>query len=275
MSQRRACHTLGVARSTVRYAPSSSERDKQLVQTLHKLKCAHPEWGYRKMRSRLLELGWHMSVNKVYRIWREHGWQCTRSTRRRKKAAGQTQNACHIRKATRGNQVWSVDFVKDRTMDGKPLKILTVLDEYTREAVAIEIRRTMGQQDVRDILVKLFQTRGVPAFIRSDNGGEFAGQLIGEAMRACGSDVALIAPGSPWQNGKNERFNGILSQEVLSKELWGTVREAQVVCNQWKQIYNEVRPHGSLGLRTPAEYAQHARDLGQWHHHLLDEALAM
>lgn len=275
VSQRRACECLGVARSTVRDTSTKPERDRQLVADLHKLKREHTEWGYRKMRRRLVETGWHVSVNKVYRIWREHGWQCTRSTSRKKKAAGQTQNACHIRQATQGNQVWSIDFVKDHTMDGKALKNLTVLDEYTREAVAIEIRRTMGQQDVRDILVKLFEERGVPAFIRSDNGGKFAGQLIGEAMKSCGSEVALIAPGSPWQNGKNERFNGILSQEVLSKEIWGNVREAQVVCNQWKQVYNEVRPHGSLGMMTPACYAQHALGSGQWHHQSLDQALAI
>ena len=167
-------------------------------------------------------------------------------------------------KAEHGNHAWAVDFVTDHTHEGKPLKILTVLDEYTREALAVEVRRTMGQKDVRDVLMGLFKERGTPEFVRSDNGGEFVGELIGQSLKECGSQVALIAPGSPWQNGKNERFNGILSQELLSREVWGNLKEAQVLCEQWRQKYHEVRPHGSLGMMTPSAYAEQARQEGRW-----------
>lgn len=250
------------------------QQDAQLIEAIAQLRQTSTDWGYRKMTQRLRETGWQVNPKRVYRIWREQGWLCPKPVSRKNKAAGESANACHIRKAQRGNQVWAIDFVKDRTMDGRTLKILTILDEYTREAVAIEVRRSMGQRHVRDILHDQFAKRGVPEFIRSDNGGEFAGELIGEALKEWGSDVALIAPGSPWQNGKNERFNGILSQEVLSKELWGNVLEAQVVCNQWRHIYNTVRPHGSLGLMTPSAYAEQAFKGGDWHLHRLPEKMA-
>ena len=163
-----------------------------------------------------------------------------------------------------GNEVWALDFVSDRTCDGKSLKILTVLDEHTREALAVKVERKMGAADVRGVLLGLFMERGIPAFVRSDNGSEFAGHLLEEAMSAVGSEVALIAPGSPWQNGKNERFNGILVEEVLSREVWGSLLEAQVVCEQWRETYNQVRPHGSLGMMTPHQYALHEKQRGCW-----------
>ncbi len=212
----------------------------------------------------LKERGYHVNHKRVYRIWKDQGWQRPRPKKKQDKPRGDRTNACHVRRAEYGNHAWAVDFVTDHTHEGKPLKILTVLDEYTREALAVEVRRTMGQKDVREVLMGLFKERGAPEFVRSDNGGEFAGELIGQSLKECGSEVALIAPGSPWQNGKNERFNGILSQELLSREVWGNLKEAQVLCEQWRQRYNEVRPHGSLGMMTPSAYAEQARQEGRW-----------
>ncbi len=244
--------------------------DTTLIETLALLRVEFETWGYRKLTGVLRERGWQVNHKKVYRIWREQGWQRSPPPARKAKHTGETSNACHIRRAEYGNHAWAVDFVKDRTRDGKPLKILTVLDEYTREALAVEVARTMGQKQVREVLLRLFDDRGTPGFVRSDNGGEFAGSLLGSALEEMGSEVALIAPGSPWQNGKNERFNGILSQELLSREVWGNLLEAQVLCEEWRKRYNEVRPHGSLGMKTPSAYAKLAREQGRWR---LDETV--
>lgn len=238
--------------------------DTDLIQALAQLRIEFESWGYRKLTGVLKERGWQVNHKKVHRIWKEQGWQRRQPVSRKAKHTGDSSNACHIRRAEYGNHAWAIDFVQDRTQDGKSLKILTVLDEYTREALAVRVSRRMGQKQVREVLVELFEERGVPEFVRSDNGGEFAGKVLRVALKEMGSEVALIAPGAPWQNGKNERFNGILSQELLSREVWGNLLEAQVMCEKWRQRYNQVRPHGSLSMMTPDAYAQRARQLGHW-----------
>jgi putative transposase len=263
VSERRACQTLGVARSTFRYE-SVAPDDHELIALLRALRVEFDTWGYRKLTGVLKTRGHQVNHKRVHRIWKAQGWQRPRLKKKQDKPRGDKTNACHIRAAEMGNHAWAVDFVTDHTHEGKVLKILTVLDEYTCEALAVEVRRSMGQKDVRDVLMRLFMKRGVPEFVRSDNGGEFAGELISQSLKKCGSEVALIAPGSPWQNGKNERFNGILSQELLSREVWGNLKEAQVLCEQWRQRYNEVRPHGSLGMATPSDYAEQVRQDGRW-----------
>lgn len=250
----------------MRYSSVKPDLDASVIEHLAGLRARHRDWGYRKLTRLLQNEGFGVNHKRIYRICKEQGWLCEPPQARSNKARGDSQNACHIRQATCANQVWAIDFVKDRTMHGKPLKVFTIVDEYSRECLAIEVRHTMNQREVADVLLELFKSRGVPEWIRSDNGGEFSGKWIGQVLEMCGSEAALIAPGSPWQNGKNERFNGILSQEVLSKEVWGNALEAQVCCNQWKEIYNQVRPHGSLGLMTPEEYATQARLQGKWHH---------
>ena len=263
VSQRRACRVLGASRTTMRYE-SVRAPDDDLINVLAQLRVDLPTWGYRKLTGVLRERGWHVHPKRVHRIWKEQGWQRRTPRKRTSKATGQSRNACHIRKAEYANHAWAVDFVVDRTWDGKPLKILTILDEYTREALAIEVRRSMGQEQVKTVLANLFKTRGTPEFVRSDHGGEFSGDLIQAALKELGSETALIAPGSPWQNGKNERFNGILSQEVLSREVWGNLLEAQVVIEKWRTVYNQIRPHGSLNMMTPHAYAEQARQDGTW-----------
>jgi len=224
-------------------------------------------WGYRKCAQILRTTkGWErLNDKRVERVWREHGFQRRRPSSRKHKASGSTQNACHVRKAECGNQVWAIDFVQDQTMDKRKLKILTVLDEYTREALRIEVQRTMGARQVVRVMQELIMERGAPAFIRSDNGGEFANDLLRQAMGRLEVEIALIAPGSPWQNGKNERFNGILSQEHLSRELFGNLREAQVLSVDFQRLYNEVRAHGALGMQTPAEFAAKEKKQGRWY----------
>lgn len=265
VSQRRICSTLGVARTTARYEPIVRSDEQVLTNELAKLKVAYPEWGYKKQTQCLKDLGWKVNHKRVMRIWQQNGWQVPKSVSRKKKASGSTDNACHIRRADKGNQVWAVDFVEDATHDGRKLRFLTVLDEYTREGLALEVARSMGADKVRKVLEALIEKRGAPQFVRSDNGSEFTAKLVQQALKEMGTESAFIAPGSPWQNGKNERFNGIVSQELLSKELWGNVLEAQVLSNQWLDTYNQVRPHGSLGLMTPAAYAHQARQKGCWY----------
>ncbi len=264
VSQRRVCKVLGVSRTTARYEPIVPADEKHLTDELARLKLQHPDWGYKKMTQLLKTLGWKVNHKRVWRLWRQHAWQVPTAKVRKKKAPGVTDNACHIRCATKGNQVWAVDLVEDSTSDGRKLRFLTVLDEYTREGLEIEVARKMGAKLVREVLTRLMRQRGVPQFIRSDNGAEFTATLVQNALKAMGSESAFIAPGSPWQNGKNERFNGILSQELLSKELWGNVLEAKIISKQWLHTYNHIRPHGSLGMMTPCQYARQAKHKGSW-----------
>ena len=263
VSQRRVCQVLGVPRTSARYRPKVRE-DADLIAALSQLRVEFPTWGYRKLTGVLRQQGWQVNPKRIFALWRAHGWQRRPSACRKVKATGSLANACHVRRAEVANHAWAVDFVSDRTWRGQKLKILTVVDEYTREALAIEIRPSMGQAEVSEILGKLIQERGAPEFVRSDNGSEFAAKMAEQALKEHGVEVALIAPGSPWQNGKNERFNGILSQEVLSREVWGNLLEAQLVVSRWRTLYNEVRPHGSLGMMTPNAYAQKAREEGMW-----------
>lgn len=253
-----------MSRSTARYEPTVRDDEQELTEKLAELKVTYPEWGYKKMTRCLKNLGYNVNHKRVMRIWQRNGWQVPKKSSSTKKAPGATENACHVRCAEMGNQVWAVDFVSDTTLDGRKLRVLTVLDEYTREGLAIEVGRSMGAKQVREVLTALVKQRGAPQFVRSDNGSEFTAQLVQKALEGLGSESAFIAPGSPWQNGKNERFNGIVGQEVLNKELWGSVVEAQAVTKQWLVVYNTIRPHGSIGLMTPHQYALHAREQGLW-----------
>lgn len=251
-------------RATARYQPIVRDDEEDLVKELAKLKADYPEWGYKKQTQCLKTRGWNVNHKRVWRIWRQHGWQVQAPAPRKAKAAGVSDNACHIRKAQMGNQVWAVDFVEDCTSDGKKFRLLTVMDEYTREGLALVAGRSMGAKKVKEALYELIRERGAPEFVRSDNGSEFTAKLVQEALKEIGSESAFIAPGSPWQNGKNERFNGIVSQELLSKELWGNLLEVRVISKQWLTTYNKIRPHGSLGMMTPDAYAKKARLQGDW-----------
>lgn len=264
LSQRRVCKALGLSRSLVRYKPKLADDEAELLAALTRVRHKHPTWGYRKTAQYLRNQGWELNDKRVERLWRQHGWQCRRPAPR-KKAAGDCSNACHIRRATQGNEVWAVDFTQDKLANGQKVRMLTVLDEFTRETLCVAVAKHWTAQMVVEELSELFAQRGAPSFIRSDNGSEFTAKLVGEALKLSGCQVALIAPGSPWQNGKNERLNGILQQELLRRECFGSVLEAQVVVNQWRELYNDERPHGSLGMMTPNEYARQARLQGRWY----------
>lgn len=162
------------------------------------------------------------------------------------------------------NQAWAVDFVQHHTEDGKRLKILTVVDEYSREALAVEVARTMSHKDVFKVLVGLIVQRGAPELVRSDNGSEFIAKGIQQALLEQGVESAFIAPGSPWQNGKNERFNGLLGQEELDRETYCSLAEARVMIEAYRRDYNGVRPHSAIGYMSPDTFAQSQRERGAW-----------
>lgn len=235
-----------------------------MIRELHKLKAKHPRWGYKKIHRLLVEDGWKVNHKRVQRLWRQEGLGVVRKPAKKRKAPGDESNACHIRKAEGVNHVWSVDFMHDQTEDGKALKILTILDEYSREALAVEVRRRMGQGDVWEVVEMLMKQRGKPGFIRSDNGSEFVAKKLQDCVKRMGSECVFIAPGSPWQNGKNERFNGIFRDEVLNREIFHNLEEGRYIAEKFRVEYNEVRPHGALGFQTPAAFSKAHQASSEW-----------
>ncbi len=214
----------------------------------------HPRYGYRRIAAKLRKEGWKVNRKRVYRLWRQEGLQVPIRQRKRRHR-GSSANSCTRRRSERPNMVWSYDFVMDQTDDGRRLKWLAIVDEYTRECLRLEVARTMEAEDVVAILRGLVAERGLPEFIRSDNGPEFIAQAVQKYLAARGGQTAFIAPGAPWENAYSETFNSRLGDELLKREVFTSLREAQVLGAGYRREYNEERPHSSLGYRTPVEYA--------------------
>ena len=208
-------------------------------------------YGYRRVTELLQREGWRVNHKRVERLWRREGLKVPKKQKKRGRL-WLTDGSCLRMKPERPNHVWSYDFVADRTVDGRPLKMLTILDEYTRECLAIDVQRRMGSIHVLERLADLFIERGTPAYIRSDNGSEFTAQLIRFWLGALDVGTLFIEPGSPWENGYNESFNGKFRDEFLNGELFYTLAEAKILIERWRREYNEFRPHSSLGYRPPA-----------------------
>lgn len=245
---------VGQHRSTQRYLAQPSEEEQQLVKEIHDLARSHPRFGYRRITALLRRAGWAVNRKRVQRLWRQEGLRVPKK-QRKKRRLGSSANACTRRKATRPNQVWTWDFVFDRTEDGRPLKFLTVVDEFTRECLALPVDRHFTARDVVAVLAELVALRGAPEFIRSDNGPEFIAQAIRDWLARAGIATAYIAPGSPWENAYSETFNGKLRDELLARELFLSVTEARHLADRFRVEYNTQRPHSSLGYKTPAEFA--------------------
>jgi len=254
VSERRACQVLGQARSTQRYQSVKPEGDQALVAAMDELRQKHKRCGYRGIWIRLRRTGWRVNRKRVHRIWKAEGWQI-RKRKRKRRGTGSSANSCAVKRAEYRGHVWSYDFVLDRTEQGGLLKFLPVLDEYTREAHAIEVGRSLTGKDVVEVLLRLFRIHGEPACIRSDNGSEFIARIVREGLAEAGVSTLFIAPGSPWENGYSESFNSRFRDEFLDRELFWSVREAAVLAEQHRVEYNLERPHMSLGYRTPAEFA--------------------
>jgi putative transposase len=211
----------------------------------------HPRFGYRRIWAMLRRERLNINLKRVYRLWKQEKLNLPKK-RVSKKRAKPTIGI--VPKAEKANQVWTYDFVFDQRLSGRSLKMLTLIDEYTRECLAVEVGVSIKSEKVRQILRRVCLEKGVPEMIRSDNGSEFIGQAVNSWLAQNGIKPLFIEPGKPWQNGKCESFNGKLRDECLSREWFSSVREAQVVIEGWRKFYNDERPHSSLGYLTPSEF---------------------
>ncbi len=251
VSERRACRTLGQHRSTQRKLPQGRSDEDALTRTIIDLACKYGRYGYRRIHWLLEQHGWHVGLNRVKRIWRREGLKVPRKQPKRGRL-WLNDGSCVRLRPTHRNHVWSYDFVQDRTHDGKAFRMLTVIDEFSRESLAIHVDRKLNSQDVLHVLGKLFVRHGPPEHIRSDNGPEFVARAVRDWLARLQVKTLYITPGSPWENGYNESFNGKLRDECLNMEIFYTLREAKVLIEQWRRFYNTERPHSSLGYRPPA-----------------------
>jgi transposase InsO family protein len=254
VSERRACRALGVPRSSQRYVGTERERDEALLLRIRELAREHPRYGYRRIRALLLREGWSVNLKRVHRLWRREGLKVPQVQRKRRRL-GSSENGGTRRRAERPDHVWSYDFVMDQTGDGRRLKLLPGVDEDTRECLTIEVERSLTAEDVVSPLEYLFEVRGVPEHIRSDNGPEFIAEAVKSWLARRGSRTLYIEPGSPWENAYSETSNSRLRDELLDREVFETLKEAKVILEDHRLDSNHRRPHSSLGYRTPAEFA--------------------
>lgn len=258
VSERRACRVLGQPRQTQRYRPRDSEQERRLVERVLALVREHPRYGYRRVWALLRREGWGVNRKRVYRLWRREGLKVPQKARKRRHL-GHSANSCARRRAEHADHVWAWDFVFDRTRGGRSLKWLSVVDEYTRECLALVVARSLTGQDVLDVLAELFVVRGVPEHLRSDNGPEFIARALRRWLEGTGAKTLYVAPGAPWENGYAESFHSRLRDELLNTEEFASVAEARVMAERWQSQYNHRRPHSALGYQTPAEFAAAGR----------------
>ena len=252
-SQRRACAVVRIPRSLVRYITRRCKDEAKLVRKIHKLAIRHSRYGYRRITALLRREGFRVNKKRVHRIWKSEGLNLPRRRLKRRKM-GPVGGI--VNKAEYPNHVLSYDFVEDRTERGGKLRILVIIDEYTRECLAIRVKPSIPASAVIEVLEWLFLTRGVPKYIRSDNGPEFISKAVCQWLKESGCQTLFITPGSPWENGYIESFNDKLRDECLNREVFRNGKEAQVIVEAFRQEYNNYRPHSSLGYQTPAEFAR-------------------
>ncbi|TXN75730.1 IS3 family transposase [Methylobacterium sp. WL18] len=251
VSERFACRVLGQHRSTQRKVAVLVEDEAALTAAIVALALQYGRYGYRRITAMLRRDGWTVNVKRVERIWRREGLKVP--ARQPKRARLWLNDGSCVRlRPERPDHVWSYDFVEHRTHNGRKYRMLNVIDEFTRECLAIRVARKLKALDVIDVLSDLFSLRGVPGHIRSDNGPEFIAKAVQDWIAAVGSTTAYIEPGSPWENGYCESFNAKLRDELLNGEVFYTLKEASVVIEQWRKDYNTIRPHSSLGYQPPA-----------------------
>jgi putative transposase len=243
------------ARNTQRRSPETSPEESRLVDDITTLATRYGRYGYRRITALLRERGWQVNHKKVERIWRKEGLKVPRKQPKRKRL-WLNDGSCIRLRPEHKDHVWSYDFVVSRTDDGRAFKLLTILDEYTRECLAIVVERCITAQDVIDQLFDLLVLRGIPEHIRSDNGPEFTARKVRGWLNRLGVKTLFIEPGSPWENGYIESFNGKLRDELLNREIFTTLTEAKVLVTHWRKEYNQFRPHSSLHYKAPAPEAK-------------------
>ncbi len=277
VSERLACRTLGQARSTQRRAPKARADEAALREAVVRLASEYGRYGYRRITALLRAEGWQVNAKRVERIWRCEGLKVPRRQPKRGRLWLNDGSCLRLRPCWPGH-VWAYDFVEDRTHDGRKLRMLTVIDEFSRECLAIVVARRLRADDVLQLLADLFVERGPPDHIRSDNGPEFAAKAVRTWLGQVGVKTLFIEPGSPWENGYNESFNGKFRDELLDREIFHSLHEAKVLIERWRRHYNTVRPHSALGYRPPAPEAilprpagpayaplRHAQPGASWH----------
>jgi transposase InsO family protein len=258
VSQRRAARVLGRARSSLRYRPRRRAGEAALVKAIRRLARRHVRWGYKRIHVLLRREGWRVNVKRVRRLWAALG---LRRPRRRKRAGknragpGSSANSCVNRPARFKNDVWTCDLILDRTREGGWLKWLSLVDEYTRECLALQVDRAVSGADVRRVLARVVGRRGPPRRIRSDNGSEFVCEALAGWLPGEGTEPIPVAPGSPWENAFIEAFHARLRDEFLDCREFESVADAQAQADEWRREYNAVRPHSGIGYRTPREYS--------------------
>ena len=251
VSERRACRVLGQSRATQRYLPQVRDDEEPLTQRIIELASLYGRYGTPRITALLRAEGWQVNHKRVERIWKSEGLKIPAKQPKRGRLWFNDGSCVRLRPKRR-DHVWAYDFVHARTHDGRAFRMLTLVDEFTRECLAIDVARKLRSDDVLERLSWLFGTRGVPDHVRSDNGPEFTAQVVRGWLKRVGVKTLFIEPGSPWENGYVESFNGKLRDELLNGEIFYTLREAKVLIERWRQHYNTLRPHSALGYRPPA-----------------------
>ena len=262
VSERRACRVLGQPRTTQRYAATPRSDEDALTAAIIRLASQYGRYGYRRITALLRTEGWHVNHKRVERIWRREGLKVPIKQPKRGRL-WLNDGSCIRLRPSWPNHVWAYDFVQARTHDGRAFRMLTVIDEFTRECLAIEVARRLRSDDVLQVLADLMVQHGSPDHIRSDNGPEFTAKAVRAWLARIKVKTLFIEPGSPWENGFNESFNGKLRDELLNGEIFYSLKEAKVLIEQWRRHCNTTRPHSALGYRPPAPEAiqQHRVDL--------------
>jgi putative transposase len=255
ISERRACRYVGQHRSTQRHEPTVAPEDAALREELRRFSRQRPRWGYRRAHQHLVQLGWSVNRKRTQRLWREEGLRVPSKRRKRQRVGVSTVPGDRLR-AERPDHVWALDFQFDVTDDGRAVKLLYVVDEFTREALAMEAERRIDADKVVDVLERIVRDRGRhPEFVRCDNGPEMTSNALRDWCRFKRTGVAFIEPGSPWENPFVESFNSRVRDELLAVEVFSCLAEAKVMIEDYRQDYNRCRPHRAHGLMTPAAFA--------------------
>jgi putative transposase len=254
VSERRACRVLGQPRATQRYVAQVPTDEEPLTARIVELASKYGRYGYRRITALLQQEGWQVNHKRVERIWRQEGLKVPARQPKRGRL-WLNDGSCVRLRPQYTNHVWSYDFMQDRTHNGRTFRILNIIDEYSRVCLAAVVKRHIRHDDVLDCLTRLLCQRGVPTHIRSDNGPEFTARAVRRWLARLGVRTLFIEPGSPWENGYIESFNGKMRDELLAREIFYSLIEAQVLIEDWRHHYNHVRPHSALGYRPPAPQA--------------------
>jgi putative transposase len=255
VSERRACRVVDQPRSSQRYLSTKADKDAALTQMIVALSGQNPRYGYRRVWALLRREGWEVNKKRVHRLWREADLKVPAGRRRKRQRLGSSENGVARRRAEYLGHLWSYDFAMDATEDGRRLKMMPVVDEYSRECLALEVERSITSEEVVKTLDRLFAERGAPRFIRSDNGPEFIAQAVKRWLAASGVETLYIEPGAPWENAYSETFISRMRDELLDREEFANLKEAKVLAEDYREHYNHHRPHGALGYLTPVEFA--------------------